>query len=270
MADDSLRRPLAYPVPTDKPARVQSDLTYKSIEDVELKMDVYAPAGLPADEQLPAVVFIHGGPIRADSPLLPKDWGVYKSYGALMAASNLIGITFNHRLFAVADLLKSAADIDDAIQFVRDNGRRFNVDPNRLCLWGFSGGGPLLGFALRENPPFIRCWLAFYARFDLRNSTPQTLAVLSTDEVRRFSTIVALEESGSANLPMFVARAGQDRPTLNETIDAFVQKALAMNKSITFVNHPNGRHAFDILDEDMRTREIIDGALAFIKTHLAQ
>lgn len=151
MADDFLLKSLVYPIPADKPVRVQSDLTYKSVDDVELKMDIYAPAGLPTDTQLPAVVFIHGGPIRADLPLLPKDWGVYKSYGALMATSNLIGITFNHRLFAVENLSKSADDIKDAIQFVRDNGRRLNIDSNRLCIWGFSGGGPLLGSVL----PFV-------------------------------------------------------------------------------------------------------------------
>lgn len=243
-------------------------MTYKNANGVALKMDVYSPAHLPTNAQLPAVLFVHGGPIRADLSLLPKDWGVYKSYGALMANSNLVGVIFNHRLFAVENLLQSADDITAAIQFVRDNALQFNIDPQRLGIWGFSGGGPLLGFALRGDFPFIRCWLAFYTRLDLRNGLPETLAKLSVEAVQRFSTVMALEESSTAYLPMFVARAGQDRPVLNETIDAFVQKALALNKPITAVNHPTGQHAFDILDDDVRTREIIAMALAFIKAHL--
>jgi hypothetical protein len=67
---------------------------------------------------------------------------------------------------------------------------------------------------------------------------------------------------------MFVARAGQDRPALNETIDGFVQKAIAMNRPVTFVNHPDGRHAFDVLDDDARTREIIEMAIAFVRRHV--
>ena len=269
MADEFYLRSLVYPIPEHRPARVQSDLVYKRANSTVLKMDVYTPADLAEEVQLPAVLFVHGGPVRPDLSFTPKDWGVYQSYGRLMAAFNLAGITFNHRLFAAGDLPKSADDVMDALRYVRDNSRKLNVDPNRLCLWGFSGGGPLLGFALRGALPFLRCWLAFYARLDLRNGSPQTLAALSAEDVRRFSAILALEEGGLVNLPMFVARAGQDRPVLNETIDAFVQKALAMNKPLTLVNHASGRHAFDVVDDDVRTREIIEMAIAFIRVHVS-
>lgn len=266
MVDDIYTKPLAYPIPTDKPISVQTDLVYRSIGATELKMDVYAPAGLTAGARRPAVLFIHGGPISPDLALMPKDWGVYKSYGALAATSNLVGVTFNHRFFARNDLATAAGDVDAAIQFVRESAARFHIDPERLCLWGFSGGGPLLAFALRERLPFIRCWLAFYARLDLRNLPARDAALLSAEEVRQFSTILALE-AGTRDVPMFVARAGQDHPRLNETIDAFVLKALAMNRTLAVMNHPNGQHAFDILTEDARTVEIIDAALAFVKNH---
>ncbi len=34
------------------------------------------------------------------------------------------------------------------------------------------------------------------------------------------------------------------------------------------VNHPRGAHAFDLLTDDDRSREIIRSALAFMETHL--
>jgi hypothetical protein len=48
-----------------------------------------------------------------------------------------------------------------------------------------------------------------------------------------------------------------------------VQEALAANATLDFANHPQGRHGFDILDDDERSHEIIARAAAFVKTHLS-
>ena len=71
------------------------------------------------------------------------------------------------------------------------------------------------------------------------------------------------------NLPMFIARAGQDQtPYLNEVLDRFIMSALARNLSITIANHPNGPHAFDLFDDSHTTRVIIQEVLDFLKLQL--
>jgi acetyl esterase/lipase len=263
---DLYSQPIFYRFQETMPACVHRDLVYKRVDDMDLKMDVYVPSDLPDHARLPAVLFIHGGPWRPDSTVPPKDWGVYKSYGALMAASGLVGVAFNHRFFGLEYLSRSAGDLDDAIQFVRNNSSLLNVDPDRLCLWGFSNGGLLLANALQGTPSFLRCLLAFYARLALNSDA---LADFSEEDAKHFSAIAALEASPSIPLPMFIARAGQDQlDVLNATMDIFIQKALAKNAPITLMNHPNGRHAFDILDDDARTHEIIAAAVEFIKSHV--
>lgn len=263
---DFYSQPIVYRFQETAPARVQRDLTYKQGEDPDLKMDVYVPPGATVDARLPAVVFIHGGPLRSDSTVRPKDWGVYKSYGALMAASGLIGVTFNHRFFSIEHLPKSAADLEDALQFVRENSAKLNIDPDRLCVWGFSNGGLLLASFLQGNPSFVRCMLAFYTRLDLKLDASTSFSSVDT---KRFSSIAVLEQNPSIGCPVFIARAGRDQlEGLNESIDEFVRKALAKNVQITLINHPNGRHAFDVLDDDKRTHEIIALAIEFTKTHV--
>ena len=69
-------------------------------------------------------------------------------------------------------------------------------------------------------------------------------------------------------LPMFIARAGLDQATINQSIDMFVQEALAGNAPLELMNHPAGRHGFDILDDDERSREIIARAVAFAQVHV--
>ena len=69
--------------------------------------------------------------------------------------------------------------------------------------------------------------------------------------------------------PMFLARAGRDEvPTMLDSIDRFVAKALSANVALTLMNHPQGVHSFDNQNDDDRSREIIRAAIEFIKVHL--
>lgn len=68
---------------------------------------------------------------------------------------------------------------------------------------------------------------------------------------------------------MFIAKAGLDRPGINDSIDAFVARAAELGAPVQLETHPEGRHAFDILDDDDRSREVIQASLVFMPAHLA-
>ncbi len=85
---------------------------------------------------------------------------------------------------------------------------------------------------------------------------------------REFSPVCYLHEIPASIPPLFVVRAALDRPFLNESIDEFVQLAIAKNVPVTFMNHPEGVHGFDMLNDTERAREIIRATLEFIKEHL--
>jgi hypothetical protein len=53
-----------------------------------------------------------------------------------------------------------------------------------------------------------------------------------------------------------------------DSIDRFINEAMAKNIALTFVNHPQGVHGFDNQNDDDRSREIIRMAIEFIKLHL--
>jgi hypothetical protein len=67
---------------------------------------------------------------------------------------------------------------------------------------------------------------------------------------------------------MLVARAGLDHPSLNATIDRFIAAALAHDAPLEAIDHPDGRHGFDILDDDPRSRQIAGRTIEFLRTHL--
>lgn len=67
------------------------------------------------------------------------------------------------------------------------------------------------------------------------------------------------------HFPIFIARAGLDHPGLNQTIDAFVTQALQVNATLELMNHPQGEHGFDVMNDDARSRHILARTLAFMK-----
>jgi acetyl esterase/lipase len=254
-------------VPHMEEAIVHRDLVYRHDDGAELTMDVYLPPGLPSDARRPAVLLVHGGPIPAEAR--PKEWGIFVSYGQLLAASGLVGVTFNHRLYAPTDYARSEMDVQAALAHVRAHAGELHVDAERLGLWAFSGGGPLVSWALRDRPSSVRCLAAFYALLDLRHALPPGAGAEIVEALRRLSPAAYVAER-AAGLPLFVARAGRDNALINDAIASFVAAALAGNAPLTFVNHADGRHGFDILDDDARSREIIGKAVAFLQAHLAE
>jgi hypothetical protein len=199
--------------------------------------------------------------------LLPTEWGQYISLGQLTAAFGLVGITFHHRYHELGLINESALDIEDAIKYVRVNAGKFCLDRDNLCLWVISGGGPFLSTTLRKKPDYIRCVVAYYTMLDMRG-VKEAEQILDKETLYRFSPVAALEEADSSSIPIFLARAGQDKPVLNRSIDKFIEVALSKNIPIDFSNHPQGRHAFDILDNTTRSKEIVKGTLEFVRLNL--
>ncbi len=259
---------IVYEVPGMDQVDTQKDLVYKRVDGEELKMDVYSPPPASSTSPLPAVLFIHGGPLSRDFPVLPKEWGVFVSYGQLAAASGFVGVTFNHRFFGPQHLLEAQSDIEAALQYIRDHADTLRVDQDRIAIWAFSGGGPFLSHFLRTPLPYIRCIVAFYTLMDLRSSRSQTPSEISDQTLSDFSPVLALASRQASFPPIFIGRAGLDNPGLNSTLDHFVAESLKLNILIDVKNHPQGHHGFDIRNADDRSREIIRHAIEFIKAHL--
>jgi acetyl esterase/lipase len=246
---------------------VELNLTYRETKDGPLKMDAYIPGGLPEDKRVPGVVFIHGGPISPEFRPKLKDWGQYVSYGKLIASSGLVCFTFNHRYHECSQLEQSSSDISAAIQYIRENASSFKLDSNRICLWAISGGGPQLSLVLHEFASSIRCVVAYYTLLDLRQ-IQEAAGALSSEVLEKAALETHLTLKHFEDIPIFIARSGLDDPKLNNTIDSFVKKALESNAQLDFANHAHGQHAFDLLDDNGRSREIIVSTIRFIKSSL--
>jgi dipeptidyl aminopeptidase/acylaminoacyl peptidase len=274
-------KPVVYAIPGMEEAIVQKDITYKTVDGNELKLDVYYPSDYDGETRLPAVIFVHGdGPPEFLKEA--KEWEQYTSWGQLAAASGLVAVTFNHRSTEMLTrLYEAASDVDDLIAFVRDESKMLGVDANRLGIWVCSAGGPMgLRSALRDAPPHVRCIVSYYAISDLKvyYEEPEeetefpgpSLPAFSQEVFDEFSGATLISKSTLNVAPMLIVRAGLDHPSLNASIDRLLMAAVAKNINIDFMNHARGHHAFDTLDNDERSREIIYTTLEFLRGNLTE
>lgn len=262
------KMPVVYSVAGMDKAQIRPDIVYKSAQTdkgkVDLKFDSYAPANAAPGMTYPTVVLISGGGVEG----APYDWrdaGVYQSYGRILAASGFIAVAFSKR-FALGTT-HGIEDTSDLVAYLREHAPDLYIDKDRFAYWAFSAGGGVLASILSDSAQSTRGVLCFYCVAEANTST---LSPEEADKRRRaFSSVYQIQQGDHRFPPLFIARAGLDSPGLNAGIDSLVSAALAKNLSIEVLNHPTGRHGFDTLDPDDRSREIIRRALEFLKAHLA-
>jgi len=84
------------------------------------------------------------------------------------------------------------------------------------------------------------------------------------DTISKFSKMVNFSIEGldriknfHQDLPLLIVRAGKDREDINQTIDHFIAQAISNNAPLTLINYTEGRHSFDVYDDNAKTRDII-------------
>ena len=231
---------------------------------------MYARCGLAPDERLPGVVFVHGdgAPERLRGA---KDWGQYRSWAELVAVEDLIGITFNHRSSEDGRALPEASrEVSECLAFAVAHADELNLDATRVCVWTCSAGAPLaLPALLSAPPPFLRCLVCYYGLMDLEQLRGKVPAGVTDEILRTHSPLRQLRTTAARLPPILIARAGRDAEALNRTLDAFVAAAVDKQVTLDLLTHPRGDHAFDVLNDTPRSKEIIRRTVQFMRDNLS-
>lgn len=121
-------------------------VTYATVGDATLKMDVYSPEGAGPH---PAVVVIHGGAWiggkREDMTPLAQ----------ALAQRGFVAATVSYRLAPKHAWPAMIDDVQTATRFLRGNAIQYRIDPKRVGAAGASAGGHLsllLGFTDTRDP----------------------------------------------------------------------------------------------------------------------
>jgi dienelactone hydrolase len=126
------------------------------------------------------------------------------------------------------------------------------------------------GFVAALDRPTVLCQVSFYGPMDLRTDGSRTAPGIANELLAEYSPITHLEQRGAGMPPLLIAKAALDRPGINDTIDAFVERATALGAPVELEVHEEGRHAFDVIDEGERSRQIIHRAIDYMRAHLSR
>ncbi len=116
---------------------VATDLLYGSVETAQgpfdLKLDLYLPTNVPPP--FPVVVWIHGGGWQSGSKANPT--------AKPLASQGYAVASIDYRLSGEATWPTQIHDCKGAVRWLRKNAALYQLDANRIGVWGSSSGGHL-------------------------------------------------------------------------------------------------------------------------------
>jgi acetyl esterase/lipase len=223
--------------------RADTGLVYRTLPDLKLTFDLYKPptsktrsaAGQPA-AGYPLVVFVNGVGWFASTPPL-KEWGIYKTWARLVATQGMAAVLHDSRSQNVSE------DLTALMEYLRGNAAKLGIDRDNIAIWACSANlRPGSAYALDPTNTWIKAAVFYYGNIDTMNVRPE--------------------------LPVLVARAGLDTPFTNASLSQYAQRSLARNGTLTMLNLPNARHAFDLVDSTEASRQAVRTTLEFLRTNL--
>lgn len=118
-------------------------VTYKTVGDVELVLDIYHPKDFSPTDKRPAIVFFHGG-----------SWsGGWKTQFSpqchYLASRGMVAITAEYRVSSrhKTNPSHSLMDAKSAMRYIRKNAESLGINPDQIVAGGGSAGGHLAAAA---------------------------------------------------------------------------------------------------------------------------
>jgi len=108
------------------------------MDGVELKMDFYSPE--TSTRPLPVAMYVHGGGWRKGD----KERGAGGSELPALQQAGFLAVAVNYRLAPEYELPAMIEDVKCAVRFLRAHADEYNLDPNRIGVFGGSAGGHLV------------------------------------------------------------------------------------------------------------------------------
>ncbi|RXM42288.1 alpha/beta hydrolase [Flavobacterium sp. YO64] len=110
------------------------DVAYFTSKERTLHLDAFVNK---KQKQNPAVIMIHGGGWRSGNK------SQMNPLGQEIASKGYSCFTIEYRLSLEAKYPYGVYDVKNAIRFIKDNAKKFNVDPNKIAVLGCSSGGQM-------------------------------------------------------------------------------------------------------------------------------
>jgi len=130
--------------PDESPAGVtaREDVLYATIGGVELRLDLYRPAG---DGPFPAVLVVHGGGWDTG------DRSMERPFAKRLAGEGFVVVPVGYRLGPAGQFPNALHDLKAAVRWLRAHADELAIDPEAIGAVGGSAGGHLVALLGATN-----------------------------------------------------------------------------------------------------------------------
>jgi dipeptidyl aminopeptidase/acylaminoacyl peptidase len=216
----------------------------KAADGMEIHNQLFLPKDLKPGEKRPAIIFVHGGPVRQ---MLLGDhymWFYHTAYmtNQWLASQGYIVMSVNYRSgIGYGKSFRNAAgrggagnsEYQDVVAGGKYLQSRGDVDPKRVGIWGLSYGGVLTSQALARNSDI------FVAGVDLAGVHLWGSSLDPNDVSYQSSTIGAIDGWKS---PVLLIQGDDDRNVAFQQMTGLVQLLRAHHVHYELVVYPDDTH----------------------------
>ncbi|WP_153916503.1 alpha/beta hydrolase [Shewanella sp. TC10] len=139
---------LANTLSTSTLFSVQKDIVFKTIENRDIKLDLYRPKA-SSDKPYKLLIWIHGGAWKRGSKDALPNKNPLLLNSVINAGYALASV--NYRLSTEATFPAPVADINDAINYLQANATQYQITADNVVMMGRSAGGHLAGLIGATN-----------------------------------------------------------------------------------------------------------------------
>jgi dipeptidyl-peptidase-4 len=221
--------------PIDAHVEPQMILT-KAPDGIEIHNQLFVPKDVRAGERRPAIVFVHGGPVR--QMLLGYHYMQFYhwAYGInqWLANQGYIGVGYGRSFrYAANTGGRGNAEYQDVLAGGKYLQSRPDVDPDRIGIWGLSYGGVLTSQALARNSDIFKAGVDLAGVHLWGNS-------LDPDAVSfKSSTVGAIDGWKS---PVLLVHGDDDRNVAFQQTTGLVQLLRARDVYYELIVFPDDTH----------------------------
>jgi acetyl esterase/lipase len=123
---------------TEPVSKTTTDVAYAS-ESSSQKLDIYLPS--EGTELYPVIIYVHGGAFLGGDKTGELDF-----LDAALTSGYAV-VSVNYRLSGEALFPAAINDVKAAIRYIRANAETYNINGDKIALWGGSAGGNLVSLA---------------------------------------------------------------------------------------------------------------------------
>jgi len=217
-----------------------------------LKADVYLPIMKISNQKFPCIIFVSSFP-----GINFRHVEVYRDWAKLVAANGFVGVVYETNLPSI--------DFDELTKYIKTNATSLGVDQSRIGIWSCSANSLLAVSKLNMTNQF-KCHSIYYG-LTATLSSKYLKEVEDLSKQNGFAYEVKAEYN--SRIPTLIVRAGKDHyKIILSAMDEFISTLLTKNIPFKLINYDQGRHGFDVLDNNDISKDIILTTIEFFKKEL--